>query len=130
MVMNRILSYGSLREGDYNFDRMKDMFGNKGIKRLDTFILSNYRIYNLGHYPGLNKSNNELDKVTFDLLEVSDECMDFIRRMERGAGYTEELIKEYNALLFVYDTDLGKYKDTEFISSGDWLKYLKQKELV
>jgi hypothetical protein len=39
MVMNRILSYGSLREGDYNFDRMKDMFGNKGIKRLDTFIL-------------------------------------------------------------------------------------------
>lgn len=128
--MNRILSYGSLREGDYNFDRMKDMFGDKGIKRLDTFILPNYRIYDLGYYPGLNKSNNELDKVTFDLLEVSNACMDFIRRMERGAGYTEELIKEYNAVLFVYDTNLSKYKDTEFISSGDWLKYLKQKELV
>lgn len=128
--MNRILSYGTLREGDYNFERMKDIFGEKGIKKLNTINLPNYRIYDLGYYPGLNKSNNELDIVTFDLLEVSNECMNFIKNMERGAGYTEELIKEYDAVLFVYDADLSKYKDTEFISSGDWLKHLKQKELV
>lgn len=121
--MKKLLVYGSLREGDYNFDRIKSYFGEDSIKKIGEKTLTGYSIFNLGSYPGLNKTNNEEHSVLFDIVEVKDNAYEFIQGMELGAGYTEEKLDDY--IFYVYD---HKFDEKDRIISGDWLKFKKERK--
>lgn len=83
--------YGSLRPGMYNFQRFTYHYENE-IKHLKTITLPSFNLFDLPFgYPAIKKSENENDKVVFDILEVSENCYKDINRMEIGAGY--ELLK-------------------------------------
>jgi gamma-glutamylcyclotransferase (GGCT)/AIG2-like uncharacterized protein YtfP len=121
--MKKVLVYGSLREGMYNFKRVLNFFGESSIKKIDSVTLKGFNIFDLGHYPGLNKSENEKDTVVFDLMEVSDKAFEFIERMELGAGYSKHYNEEHDAYYYVYDYKLDINSK---VKSGDWVKHHSQ----
>lgn len=113
--MQKILAYGSLREGDYNFQRILDTFGKGSIRKVEQLVLPKFKMYNLGFYPAVRESNNTEDNIHVDVLEVSDKAAEAIDTMELGAGYT---IKEVEgARLYVYGYQLP---DNCQIKSGNW----------
>ena len=121
----RILAYGTLREGDYNFTRMQDNFGLDAIKKVGEIVLPYFKMYDLKWYPTIIATSDEKDTVTFDVLDVTEECYRFINAMELGAGYKEIAVEtqEYGkCLVYVY---LKHYLNerTPVIESGDWFKH-------
>lgn len=119
--MKKLLVYGTLREGDYNFKRVQNLFGKDSIIKIDEKTLSGYAMFDLGAYPGLNKTDNEEHKVLFDVVEVTDEAFNFIQSMEIGAGYSP--LEVDDAILYIYNIN---YAENKRIVSGDWLEHKKQ----
>jgi|688.fasta_scaffold771024_2 gamma-glutamylcyclotransferase (GGCT)/AIG2-like uncharacterized protein YtfP len=119
--MKKILVYGSLREGDYNFERVKNLFGEDSIKKIGEKTLSGFAIFDLGHYPGLNETGNEDHKVLFDVLEVNEKAFNFIQRMELGAGYNEKMVDDLTMYVYNYTLDPNTR-----VLSGDWITHKKE----
>lgn len=124
MKDNKVLisSYGSLRLGEYNYNRFKQLFG-EDFNYVKTSSIAGFNLYDLGSYPGLKIARSNEDKVIVDILEVSQKCFDYIESMEHGAGYstiqvTDELGDKYLAYLYEHSCN-------NLVESGDWSKYLK-----
>lgn len=126
-----ILAYGSLRKGDYNYDRFKEYFGNK-FNYIKTIELPGFDIYYLPYgYPGAKR--NPHGKITVDIIEVTEDCYREIEMMEIYADYTpltfetllsldnDDNLKYYEATLFLYN---GGVTNENFIKSGDWIKFI------
>jgi gamma-glutamylcyclotransferase (GGCT)/AIG2-like uncharacterized protein YtfP len=121
----KILSYGSLRKDQYNFERCQDLFGADSIKYIDTITLPNFALYSLGPYPAIRPSqetNADIQPLVVDILEVSPDCDSFIDRMELGANYRIEyvLINNITYKIYVYNNPLS---EKQLVNSGDWIKY-------
>lgn len=121
----KIFVYGSLRKGEYNFDRFVEIYGKDSIKVVDTNItLFGYRLYSLGPYPGLKPANEEDTKsfVIGDILEVSQQVFNSITAMELGAGYYIEVkeIKDHPCVIYLYN---GTTNERNFVKEGDWIDY-------
>lgn len=119
--MNRILVYGTLRQGDYNFERIANAFGSDSIKKVGEANVKNYKLFNLGFYPAVNKSDNEDDVIVCDVLEVSNDAKNFIDRMEFGAGYKLENVNldGKDHAIYEYKSELSEGLR---IKSGNWFK--------
>lgn len=118
--MNYVLVYGSLRKGEYNYDRFQQYYPNQ-IQYLETFTVKGFDLYSLGPYPAIIPGKGEL---VVDLLLVSDAAKEGMDDMELGAGYIIETIELDNK-----DADIYIYNNTDYIKnnchqikSGDWLK--------
>ena len=117
-----IASYGSLRLGEYNYNRFKELFG-EDFNYVKTTTISGYDLYDLGSYPGLKVSQNPEAVVVVDILEVSQKCFDYIESMEHGAGYSTIKVEDKEGdKYFAY---LYEYPCNNLVESGDWSKYLK-----
>ena len=114
---NNIITYGSLRKGEYNFDRFP------GLKWLGTYQLQGYKLYSLGPYPGIKHTGNNTDLLTVDLIDCgSSKTKETIDNMELGAGYSKkELTLESGTkgTLYLYD---GNINESNLVPSGDWTK--------
>lgn len=122
MDNNYILVYGSLRKGEYNYEYFKE-----GLEYVKTVQIPNYKLYSLGSYPGIKKSNG--NNIICDLMKVTDEKYgNSIDRMELGAGYSSTLvdIEGVKAILYPYE---GSVREEDLVDSGDWSKHLKQEEV-
>jgi gamma-glutamylcyclotransferase (GGCT)/AIG2-like uncharacterized protein YtfP len=109
------LFYGSLRQGEYN----QKYFDYEFIR---TVVLEGYKLYSLGSYPGIKKTNNPQDKLVCDLVRVSDENeFQSVDRMEIGAGYSREVVtlEEGEAILYIYDYNV---REKDLVVHGDWTK--------
>lgn len=113
--MQKILAYGTLREHDYNFERIKQTFGKTSIVKLEELRLPGFKMYNLGFYPAVRESENTEDYIHVDLLEVSDEAAEAINTMEFGAGYKIKDVE--GARLYIYGYALPS---SCLIKSGNW----------
>ena len=124
-MSKRILVYGSLRNGEYNFQSFQRVFGNN-IKYEKTLEIEGFSLYSLGPYPGINKSLNKNSKLTVDILNVNEVVYNQIKEMELGAGYKEEFVNIDGEQLpiYVYKYPLNK---EYIVESGDWSSYLKSK---
>lgn len=113
----KIVVYGSLRKGAYNYNRMK-MFGD--IEYIKTTTLEGWDLYSLGPYPGIKQGNGT---IVVDLLEVDNTVYNYILAMEQGAGYKEEtvIIEDEDYKIYVYQGNVW----TEAIPTGDWLNQNK-----
>jgi len=116
--------YGSLRVGQYNYNRFKDYFIDN-IKYNKTERLKGFELYGSKKYPYpfVVKTNKDLDTIEVDVMNCSEECYNVIKQMELSANYTE--IKQNNGFIYVVDyKDLpeGAYK----IADGNWLMEIKR----
>lgn len=118
--MKKILVYGSLRKGEYNFERFEDYFPNQ-MNYLGTVETPGYKLYSLGSYPGIKATDDDNFMLTVDKLEVSEECFQAIDGMEKGAGYTTNTITlpDGDYTIYVYQ---GRVSERELVHSGDWTK--------
>lgn len=110
--MRHLLVFGSLRQNSkrgYNFQR----FG--GQTYLKDVELDGFEMVNLGAYPAIYKGNG---KIKCELHAVEDKSFEYIKRMELGAGYQEQVLKEYNASIFLMDKE--QLENYPRVKSGDW----------
>lgn len=121
--MKRICVYGSLRLGEYNYNYFKERYGND-MKYIRSIILEGYKLYSLGSYPGIKKSQNN-EPLMVDIIEVSDEVYHFITEMELSSGYgcVALNIDNIDCTLYVYK---GPVYEKNLVKSGDWSNYLKE----
>lgn len=116
----KFAAYGTLREGNYNYDRFKGMYGKDF--QYETTITSEDKFVMLtnGMYPLLmrEKKNCTPTTIVFDIIKCSEECYRDICAMEFGAGYEEDFVElngeKYNIFIFNHETN---YKQ---IKTGDW----------
>lgn len=112
-----IAVYGSLRVGEYNFNRLSK-FGK--LEHVATTSIQGYDLYSLGPYPAVKEGNGT---IVVDILEADDNSFRAIDGMEKGAGYVSKVI-DYNgedATLYLYT---GYVDQNRLVESGDWSKYL------
>jgi len=114
ITMHKIAVYGSLRQGEYNFERMS-YIGD--IQYETTTTIQGWDLYSLGMYPAIKKGTGT---IVVDILNVGDEVLDFIRGMEFGAGYHEETVNVdgQDCFIYVYNYELSRNQ----VLSGDWKK--------
>jgi gamma-glutamylcyclotransferase (GGCT)/AIG2-like uncharacterized protein YtfP len=121
-----ILVYGSLRKGDYNYDRFKGLYGSE-FEYVSTMQIGGFDLYELnGDYPGV-KRNELSNPLTVDIIKVSKKCYEQINSMEYYAGYYPfglEVIdgngNKYLGTIYIYEGEVG---GTHHIPNGDWLNY-------
>ncbi len=118
-----IATYGSLRKGQYNYERFCEAYPNE-IKYIKTISTYGYKLYSLGPYPGV-KVGNHMDDIILDLLEVSERVYDIINRMEIGAGYRAQFLSHEKKVYTIYIYQ-GMVFEVDRIDHGNWSKYLKQ----
>jgi len=110
----KILVYGSLREGEYNFDRIKDAYGKASIRKVGEKEVDGFQMHNLGFYPAIKKGEGT---IKCDILEVSEKAALFIDSMEVGAGYIKT---EVDGLpIYEMNRNVSNYP---LVKSGDWTK--------
>lgn len=114
-----IVSYGTLKKGFYNHKRC----GMDQQEYLGEITIPNYKMYNLGFYPTVVKSNDPKDTIFVEIYDVGDDVFEFINRMELNTGYHVEEVeveidgKVIKALIFAMVNEQvdGKY---ELIKDG------------
>lgn len=127
--MSYILTYGSLRKGNYNFEEFERYFGY-GFKYVSTTTITGYKLYSLGAYPAIKESGNLSDILVVDLIRVSDIVKDEIDAMELGAGYViqNKIIQiegsTYPCEIYVYNHNVN---EQNLVESGDWTNFLNEK---
>lgn len=120
---NFIFVYGSLRQGLHNFSIIER---SKGSKFYSYGLIDGYRMFSLGSYPAITKTDLPNMKVFGEIWVVNDKVFDYINDMELGACYKAESVE--------IQTEQGKFeatiytqpqpKDANYIEDGDWAKYL------
>jgi gamma-glutamylcyclotransferase (GGCT)/AIG2-like uncharacterized protein YtfP len=116
-----IAAYGTLREGNYNYDRYKRIAdaSNNTFNKVGEAIIEGYELWDLGPYPYSIKTGNPEDKMTVDIIECDDYTIRSITRMEEGAGYTTEeiTINGIECLIYTYPEIIS---NTKQIKNGDY----------
>jgi gamma-glutamylcyclotransferase (GGCT)/AIG2-like uncharacterized protein YtfP len=122
--LRRVFVYGTLRLG-WGLNRYIKDYGGKFI---DTVTISGYKMYSLGGYPGINKTDNEKDIVVGEVYEFPEEnvegAMRVLDSIELGAGYKRgiESILGVDTYLYIHKTNFAEgefYKDRVMV---DWTK--------
>lgn len=119
--MKRIAVYGSLRKGDYNYERCIP-----GAEVIEQVEIEGWTMYDLGYgYPAIVKGDG---MVLFDIMDVTDEQYERVESMELGAGYLAETVKlrgASEAVLF-YMRQAPEH-GAGVIESGDWIKHKEER---
>lgn len=122
--------YGSLRNGLYNNRRLNlpKRSDFLGITRIE-----GYALYSLGPYPAVYPAENSY--VIAEVRRFSGkqqlEVAKSIDYMELFGGYHREYVdleiekQKLKGFIYVYD----EKPEAEIIEHGDWVHYLKEKEL-
>jgi len=121
-MSKKIAVYGSLRKGEYNYDRFQEYYPGH-IKYIGTEVIKGFDLFSLGSYPGVKKSDNPEQSLVIDVLEVSDSCYSSISAMEHGAGYDSVDVTINGEVCTIYEY-MGNKRTP--IESGDWSKYLSE----
>jgi len=120
----KILVYGTLRKGQYNFDRIINNFGLESMKLVSEKILKGFQMVTIHDwYPAIIYTNKEEDTIIVEEMEVTPEAKNFIDRMEAGAGYSIMTIDGAD----IYYMTQNTYGEQAIIKSGDWVKYIESK---
>lgn len=138
--MQKIFVYGSLRKGMSNYDiylKGKDSY------LCDAYVLGTLYIVRPGEYPALLLEGNQ--RIVGEIHEVSDECMKEIDQLEEyiseGNSHNEydkvicdiydsqdQLIERLPVYVYNMRNTLNQQLLGEIIESGDFVKYIKEKE--
>lgn len=104
-----------------NFDALA-----KHARYLRTVTLPYFKMYSLGEYPYVVRSENPDDTIVAELFLVDDEKTEqTVNHLESDAGYILEpvIIAEEKFEIFVF-TSAGP--DDPQIRSGDWVQFVRE----
>jgi|SRR5690606_26956943 len=120
--MRKVAFYGSLRKGCYNYEHFKSGLTEKGQTEIPGF-----RLYSLGAYPCIIRSDDPNDKVVVDLFEADEETFQRIHRMELGAGYRAEPITtgEEEYVVYTFPETSRDVLEPRRVTSGDWVNHVQ-----
>ena len=111
----------------YNHDFLEDSVKFKGYA-----VLEGFKLYSLGSYPAVLKSNSSRDVVVGEIYQFVDEHkLDIFDEMEIVAGYkriyTKVKDEDGNEIdIVLYEFAYPNYlKSKENIESGDWVKFIE-----
>ncbi len=115
--------YGTLRVGEYNYERFKD-----GVIDIiaENVKIPNYEMFDLGSYPGVRKSMGV--EIVVDIINFGNDTYEQIEKMELGAGYKMTYVDTpvgMDIVMFTYNRP-GSY-GLPIIESGDWKLYNMEK---
>lgn len=115
--------YGSLRKGMYN-----NRYFEKNLTLIKQGVtITGFKLFSLGSYPCAIKTNIDTDKLVVDLFEVDKQANYSIDRMEKGAGYTLEVIEIDGEIFGIYTYEqsaLARLSERQ-VPSGDWVNFLQ-----
>lgn len=111
----KIIVYGSLRKGEYNYQYFKRWFGDD-INHVKTTTIDGFTLHSLGSYPCAVRGEG---KLVVDILEVSEEVSKDIYDMEIGAGYYVDMVHVEDEKLPIY---LMANSNQKVVEHGDWTK--------
>ncbi len=125
--MRHIFVCGSLRKGECNHQR----FNGFGDILVATGAVAGAILKNLGEYPAMIVSSNDLDCVVGEVYEISDDLGEAIDRWELDAGYEVRPVSvttsgqmpariEAEAYFFAFPARLAGH---EAVEGGDWAKH-------
>jgi gamma-glutamylcyclotransferase (GGCT)/AIG2-like uncharacterized protein YtfP len=123
----KLATYGSLRLGMYNLERIKSIHGKYSMLYIKTSVIKGYKLYSLGVYPGI-LPGEPTDEVVVDIFEVSPEAFRSIYNMELGAGYSLKDYQDEGEKVMYYEYDYP-ISSKNAVKSGDWSLYLKNNQL-
>lgn len=116
--------YGSLRNDQYNASYFKG-----GMKYKETTTVPGFKLFSLGPYPCVVRTDDDNDTIVVDLFELENNTAYRIHQMEKGAGYDYEEI-EINGTkygIYVYaPSSLERLRDRQ-VPGGDWVKFLQER---
>jgi gamma-glutamylcyclotransferase (GGCT)/AIG2-like uncharacterized protein YtfP len=127
--MPNIAAYGSLRVGEYNFDRINQRFPNS-LNYLYTDTIKGFKLIDLGPYPAAIAVERDAT-IVVDIIECSEDAYKFIEMMEFGAGYKKTIQEVEGDKCTLYTMPIGNVIDTparKYVKDGDWVKHRKELE--
>ena len=95
---------------------------------VDKGYIKDYFMFNIGTYPGIQKSKYKNKIVLGEVYKVNEETMDLLDELEEvGYLYKKELVPVYlnnNEVInaYVYEYILETYEENNIISEYDWKK--------
>lgn len=118
--------YGTLRAGDYNYDRFMHGYMPLASERVEGF-----EMFNLGGmYPYIARG---ADNITVEVYDISEETLAPIESMERGAGYDMVKCKTSVGMASIFCMTEADHANMQTgvrippkIISGDWFEWLKK----
>jgi len=115
-ALSKLFVYGTLKKGYHNH------YIIEGSKLINTAVLSDYAIFDLGSFPGIVRDHES--RVYGELYEISDDLLPRLDRLE-GVPYLYDRATEVvvdsgmnvhtGVYVYVYQLDSG-----EFIKDGVW----------
>lgn len=121
--------YGSLRTDSYNYERIQRIFpGN--FELLKTSMLPGFKMYDLGYYPAIIKTDNEEDLIYVEVMECNKEAFNFIEAMEYDAGYSKIKVNVDGYDCYIFIMKENQVKNITYIESGDYFKYLDKNSIT
>lgn len=133
-----LIVYGSLREGEYNYNRLRCIFGTEELFYVADCEVQDYAMYSvLDNYPAAIYTDQSSDIIEGQILGMSERVYKAIKDMEESAGY--ELYSEIASCniskhqfrikmdLFVATPKLEKVVEKfPKVKSGNWSDYLRE----
>lgn len=137
--------YGSLRQDQYNYERMIAQFGKENFVFIHSGYANSFRLYSMGAYPVAVEDDYRY-QIQGEIFYCSPEVANAIKNMELGAGY-----KASNGLVWLKTSPkversmfCRKYVATEMlkdivkkntymypeVKSGNWVKYIMQTNAI
>lgn len=132
-MSNRICVYGNFRLGQVNYIHMLNKFGRNGLYYRKTIQIPGFLMYENLYYPEIERSGNNDDLITVDLMDASDEAYNHIKKDANDSEFFEDTIciddRLYSIFLPLFVKDEIKMYPLE---DGNWstshtnfFKYLK-----
>ncbi len=121
MLNNNICTYGLFRQGQCYNTHVRGRFGEDSIEYIRTVNIPGYIMYDCIFNSSIEKTCNEKDIIVADLIRVNDEVYQFIKEMDTGGKFFEDIISidDVNYSIFV-EHDIDKNHKTTLVESGDW----------
>jgi gamma-glutamylcyclotransferase (GGCT)/AIG2-like uncharacterized protein YtfP len=114
--------YGTLRR-----DMENHILFQRGMHYLDTVVLEGYKLISLVEYPYAVRTFNSNETITVELFHLDPVEAESIHHMELEAGYYYDEIQIGQNLYGIYLFSEINPEDEE-IPSGDWAKYIAERD--
>jgi gamma-glutamylcyclotransferase (GGCT)/AIG2-like uncharacterized protein YtfP len=128
---NRVLFfYGSLRKGEYNFERFEQQWPG-ALEEIGTGYIVGWNLIDLGSYPSIVPADVDAS-VVGEVYDVSDEVFAHVEALEAEADYRRYTVDVHTTdsapcvQAYVYGFSRpAEISDRPRIESGDWKRRLK-----
>jgi gamma-glutamylcyclotransferase (GGCT)/AIG2-like uncharacterized protein YtfP len=124
-TLTTLFFYGSLRKGEYNFERFAEQWPG-ALKEIGSGYIVGWDLVDLGSYPSIVPATEE-SSVVGEVYEVSDEVFQHVEKLEAEADYTRHVVAVHtlggDACVRAYAYGFARPADIADrlrIESGDW----------